>query len=1088
MKSIIGFTAMLLSIFSLSAQNRESTFSGRVVWGDNKDPVSQATISLLHNTVTTVTDDKGNFTLPTPIATDVLTVSHIGFRTRKLSVHPDDTFPLIIILEKNTVQLTDVVVNTGYQSIPKERATGSFVHIDNALLNRRVSTDILDRLEGVTSGLLFTKGSLNAGTRLLNEKTGITIRGRSTIDERVSADPLIVLDNFPYEGDLSNINPDDIESITVLKDAAAASIWGTRAANGVIVLTTKKGKFGQKLKVELNSALTFSGRPDLYYSKNFLNAADFIDIETYLFNNGFFEDDINDIDYKPLLSPAVEILLKKREGALSPAEAQVQLDALRSQDVRKDFLRDVYRPALNQKYAVSMRGGSTSAAYSLTAGYDNNLDNLIRNSYSRFTLNSLNSFSPAKNLGITAAIIYTSGITYNNTTNEAYGNINTGGKYGNIFPYTKLADAQGNPLSITRTYRNAYIDSVSSAGYLDWHYSPLAEIGYADNTFRLNDLILRGEINYRFSSALDVSLQYQRESQLSVHRDLQSMQTYSTRTWINLFYNPVDGTYPVPKGAYLLTYNEAMKAGNARLQVNYNHTFGTQHAVNALAGAELREIVTTLSGSSTFGYDPATGVSIDNLNYADYFPINPAGYSTIPSTSGSITGATNRFISYFANAGYTFMEKYTATLSGRKDGANIFGVKTNDRITPLWSFGLGWNISKEKFYRFSWLPFLKVRASYGYNGNVYNASAYLTGQYTSSEITGQPFLVITSPPNPLLRWEKVRNLNFGIDFRSNEGIVNGSLEIYRKDGTDLISSAPLAPSTGFISFKGNAAEMKTKGIDATVNIRISNRQVKWNASILVSHASEKITKIDNVFDAGTLTGSSTLGTPEFAGVLPVLGKPLFGVYSYKSGGIDNNGNPLGYLGDSLSTDYQQILSTSSINNLVFHGSSRPLWFGGIRNTISWKGLSLSANIVFKLAYYFRRSSVSLNYADNIAGDKLHADYERRWQHEGDQANTDVPALIYPSDDNRNNFYQGSSVLIEKGDHIRLQDISLQYTLGKLVLSKLPFDQVQLYVYANNLGILWRANNNQIDPDYNDNGNGRAIPAATSISVGARIFF
>ncbi|HEY8660843.1 MAG TPA: SusC/RagA family TonB-linked outer membrane protein [Hanamia sp.] len=1094
MKLIIGVMAILLPLLSVTAQEIPpgKMISGKILSASTGLPVAGATLTLLHQGTTVSTNASGIFSIPLASSNDDLTVSHIGFLSIKIGVSNNTSSHLVITLQDTAIKLDEAVVNTGYQSIPKERATGSFVHIDNALINRSVSTNILDRLQGVTSGLIFNAGSINAGTRLANEQTGITIRGRSTIDEKISADPLIVLDNFPYEGDINNINPDDIESITILKDAAAASIWGARAANGVIVLTTKKGKLSLRPKVLLNSSITFSRKPDLSYSKNFLSAPGFIDVETFLFNKGYFDADINNLDEKPMLSPVVEILLKQQSGSLSAAETQAQLNILRQQDVRHDFLQYVYRPALQSKLSINIRGGSANASWSLTAGYDKNLDVLVRNDYSRFTINSINSFIPVKNLEFTAAIIYSGSIKYDNTSTSAYGSIHAGSKYGNLYPYAKLADDQGNPLAITNRYRAGYIDSISNvAGFLDWHYRPLDEIRFADNSSGINSLILRGEIKYRFSSSLDASVQYQRQAQTTSNSNLQDINTYTARNWINLFYNAANGTYPLPKGGYLVLYNEALSANNFRAQVNYNQSFHSMHTINAIAGAELREINTSAIARNSFGYDPATGSSVDNLNYEDYFPLNPSGYNyaSIPSPFGGVLETTNRFISYFANAGYTYREKYTATFSGRKDGANLFGVKTNDKITPLWSAGLGWHISKENFYRLPWLPYLKLRASYGANGNVYNANAYLTAKYATSSLTGLPYAVITSPPNPELRWEKVRNLNLGIDFRSKQAVISGSIEMFRKDGVDLITSALLAPSTGFSSFKGNAAGMITKGIDLTLNTRNIRGIIEWNTTFLLSHTQEKITRIDQVFDAKALTGNGFFGSPEFAGLLPVVGKPLFGIYSYRWGGLDKNGNPLGYLDDTLSTNYQGIVSRASLDNLVFNGSSRPLWFGSLRNTVSWKGLSFSANITFKLGYYFRRSSVSLNYADNIQGNTVHSDYYQRWQQVGDENHTNIPALVYPSDDNRNNFYKGSSVLIEKGDHIRLQDISLQYTFGKQNFNKLPFEQVQLYMYINNLGILWRANKQGIDPDFNDNGYGsRMIPAAKTISLGLKLSF
>ena len=1091
MKYIIGLVGMLLPALAINAQQIApgKIISGKVISASNDLPVGGATITLSHQSFVTATNDSGIFSFRLSASNDVVTISHIGFISKRISISESTSVPLLIVLQDTAVQLEDVIVNTGYQTLPKERATGSFVQIDNKLLNRRVSTNILDRLEGVTSGLLFTTGDINSGTRLANEQTGITIRGRSSIDEKISADPLIVLDNFPYEGDINGINPDDIESVTVLKDAAAASIWGARAANGVIVLTTKKGKLNEQLKVTLNSSITFSEKPNLHYSKNFLTSPGFIEAESYLFNQGYFNSDIEDVDYQPMLSPVVELLQQQKLGLLSPSKTKDQLDLLGQQDIRNDLQKYVYRPALNRKASINMQGGSVHATYSLTAAYDKNLNNVVRNDYGRFTLNSLNTFSPVKNLMITSAIMYSHSLIHNNGTGSAFGNIRSGLKYGTVYPYAQLADQEGKALSVIKDYRAAYIDSVSNAGFLDWHYRPLDEIQNSDNSSATDALLLRGEIKYQVSPSLNASVQYQRQLENTDNRIYESIETYAARNWINMFYNSSDKLYPIPVGGHLVLSNQKLVAQNLRAQVNFDHTYNNIHALNAIAGAELREVNTTLTARNSFGYDEETGTSVDNLDYADYFPLNPSGYATIPSPSGGVEGITNRFISYFANAGYTYKNKYIASISGRKDGANLFGVKTNDKITPLWSAGLAWDLSKENFYHFEWVPFLKIRGSYGFNGNVYNASAYLTATSATSELTGQSYSVITSPPNPELRWEKVKILNLGIDFRTNKNVLNGSIDLYRKDGIDLISSALLPPSSGFTSFKGNAAGMVTKGLDVLLNSVNISGPVQWATTFILNYNQSKVTRIDQVFDAKSLAGNGFFGSPEYAGLLPVVGKPLYGVYSYRWGGLDSKGNPQGYIGDTLSTNYQEILSAASLGNLVFSGSSRPLWFGSIRNSISWKRFTVSANITFKLDYYFRRSSVSLNYADNIMGNLVHADYYKRWQQPGDENRTNIPALVYPSDDNRNDFYKGSSVLIEPGDHIRLQDVNVQYTFTRQTLHKLPFNQVQLYAYVNNLGILWRANDQGIDPDFNDNGNGsRIIPSPKTVSLGFRISF
>ncbi|MBA2250385.1 MAG: SusC/RagA family TonB-linked outer membrane protein, partial [Chitinophagaceae bacterium] len=1040
-------------------------------------PIQGATLSLLH--AKSVTTDPGGIFFFHLSQNDTLSISHIGFFTKNIIVTPFTPSPLIIILEEKNIQLPDVVVQTGYQAIPKERATGSFVQIDNSLLNRRVSTNILDRLDGIASGLLFNKNTITS-----NEKLGISIRGRSTLDDKVSADPLIVLDNFPYEGDVSNINPNDIESITILKDAAASSIWGARAGNGVIVITSKKGNFNQSLKLELNSNIMTGMKPDLFYSPNFLAASSYIDAEQFLFDKGYFDADILNNSFRPFVSPAVEIMAKKRAGLLSDAEATGQLNSLKNNDVRNDFSKYVYRREVNRQTSISLRGGSSIASYALVAGYDKNLSNLVLNNYKRITLNSSGVYRPAKHLEVTIGINITSSNTKNNTS--PYGQVSTGStKNGLLYPYAKLADENGNPLSIVKDLRTNFIDSTDKLGFFDWQYRPLQENKLSDNSLKRNELIVKAGVKYFFTTFFHGELQWQNEQQQSDARNYHSLQSYYSRNLINQFsvlMSPGVFCYPLPKGGILDLFNTTLMANNLRGQLSFNKSFA-RHGFNAIAGAEMREIKTTSYGRTSYGYDDELGTSVSNIDYNSFFPLNPSGSASIPSPSGDVFENTNRFLSYYANGVYSLNNKYIFSLSGRKDGANIFGVKTNDKITPLWSAGFLWNTSSEKFYHIGWLPKLSVRASYGYSGNVYNGSAYLTAQYATSSLTGAQFANIINPPNPSLKWEKVRILNLGIDFTAARKRISGSLEFYQKEGRDLVESAPLAPSTGFLNFEGNAASTRTKGFDLTLNTDNLAGKFKWNTTLLLSSLNDKVLSFDKTYSLRTLVGNNP-GGAEGAGLIALDGKSLFGLYSYQWAGIDGSGDPLGIINGKKSKDYLYIVQSTPLDSLVYNGSARPTFFGSFRNTFSYGNISLSANIVFKLKYFFRKNSTSLNYADVIASGG-NADFSNRWQKPGNEFLTTVPAIVYPSDNNRNDFYKGSSVLVEKADHIRLQDIQLSWDFDKTTVKKLPVQHIQFYIYANNLGLIWKANKSGLDPDYLGS---YSFPDPKTIAIGFHITF
>ena len=262
-------------LFTCSLAQAQTILKGRIISATDSLPLPGASIRIQGNNTGQSTAADGSFSISIN-EDNVLHVSYLGYQSREINLRLQHDNPLLILLQENENRLSEVVVSTGYQSLPKERATGSFVQVDNELLNRRVSTDVLSRLEDAVPGLVFNRQG----------DSRISIRGQSTIS--ANAEPLIVLDNFPYEGDINSINPNDIESITVLKDAAAASIWGARAGNGVIVINTKKGRYKQALKVAVNSSVNIGARPDLFYEPK-ISSSDYIAMEQLLFSRGFYK-------------------------------------------------------------------------------------------------------------------------------------------------------------------------------------------------------------------------------------------------------------------------------------------------------------------------------------------------------------------------------------------------------------------------------------------------------------------------------------------------------------------------------------------------------------------------------------------------------------------------------------------------------------------------------------------------------------------------------------------------------------------------------------------------------------------------------
>ncbi|MBN9382780.1 MAG: SusC/RagA family TonB-linked outer membrane protein [Chitinophagaceae bacterium] len=1055
---------------------------GKVV-SEKGDPIQGAAVFVKGTGKGTNTDDNGSFVLKSVPDDAALTVSSIGYYDTTVSINGRKS--LYIRVRVKIAELGQAVISAsnGYQQIPMERATGSYGIVNNELYNRKVSTNILDRIDGVVTGIYGTGAPTGALTfDPKGRSLQITVRGISTLSTLVGTTPLIVLDNVPYEGDINNLNPNDIETVSILKDAAAASLWGARAGNGVIVLTTKKGAFNKRMKVEFNSNITIVKKPNIFNDPEIIDGNTFINIEDSLFNQGFFDADIsNTTTYAPL-SPVVNALALQRAGVLSAQDANNQINALRNNDVRRDFLKYVYQNGINQQYSIGVRGGSDNMNYYLSVGHDNNRNNLVRNGYKRTTINGITSYAPIKNLEITTSINYSLSETAINNQ-QVYPGTSISSKYLNIYPYAQLADAHGNALSIVKDYSIQYKDSMQKLGFLDWQYKPLDEIKNADNKSKTKGLMLKIEAKYKITSSLNIAFQYANETQNIINRNYQNLQTYAVRSLINRFayYDPSTNkiSYAIPLGGILTTNNYDWNANNWRLQASFNRNFSKEHSISAIAGGEIRQLVTTGYQLLSYGYDDKFGVSSNNLDYSTAQPVNPVGTSFIPAPSGNIDGITNRYISYYSNIAYTFKDRYTLSLSGRKDGSNIFGVKTNDRVTPLWSVGSAWDISKEDFYRLAWLPRLKIRGTYGYNGNVYNGTAYVTGTYGTSSETGAQLIRNITPPNPNLHWERVRNIDLGIDFSLKDGIINGTMDLYQKDGLDLVEPITLAASTGFTSFTGNAASTKTRGIELSLNSKIINKEFKWSITFLANYLKDKVEKYDVPQTAQTIQTNG--------GLVALKGKPLYSLFSYRWAGLDpQTGDPQGYLNKQVSKDYQNIISNFKPDSLVYSGSTIPTFWGTLRNDFYFKGFSLSVMIAYRMGYYFRRPSITGNLQDMI-GPLQNVDYLKRWQKPGDEKLTDVPSVIYPANPNRAAFYQYSAKLVEKGDHVRLQDIRLSYDLGASS-KKLPFSTLQVYTYLTNLGIIWRANKYGIDPDSYSYAGSHSYPNPFSIAFGFRATF
>jgi len=1028
--------------------SKKKEITGRVV-DEKGNPLAGATIQVKGTNLITSTDNSGSFEIPDQYGDATLQVSYLGYGRIEVAARNADR--IVLITNDNRIEEVSVVVS-GYQSIPKERATGSFSKVDNATFNRQVSTDVISRLKGIASSILF------------DERSGspkLTIRGQATIFG--NDQPLIVVDNFPYEGDINNINPNDIEDIDILKDAAAASIWGVRAGNGVIVIKTKKGQSDQPMKIGITGNVTIGQKPDLYYIPQ-IASSDFIDIEKMLFEKGYYNTIVSNTTANRPYSPVIQILNNQKKGTITAEEAGAQIDALRKYELRDEMNKYLYQNTVKQQYALNLSGGSRKYTYYFASGFDKNKDSEKGNDLRRISINSNQTFRPIDRLEISAGLSY-------NQNNQSRSNVvsmlkNMGAEI--MYPYARLIGENGDPAVVIKDVSTVLKEKALAAGLLNWDFIPLQELDYQNNRLKQSEFRINTTIKYVFIPVLSAEVRFQYENQLSGRRNYYSQDSYLMRDQINRFTTFNNGvmTRNIPMGGRLDNTNTELNALNGRFQLNYDQKW-YKHQVNAIAGYEVRETKSSGISSRLYGFDPNVGSSV-RVDYITRFSqYGKSGTATI-SNFDNYFGTVDRIRSYYMNAGYNYDLRYVLSASARIDQSNLFGVKTNQKSVPLWSAGFKWNINKENFYHLEWLRELSLRSTYGYSGNIdRTTTAYTTASLSKNYYNNLPNADLVTPPNNELRWERNRMFNIGIDFVSKNNRVSGSIEYFNRKGKDLIGNGDIDPTTGFTSFRGNVANMTGKGIDIELNSHnVQSKSFNWRTTAIFSYAKDIITAYMRPTSlTNFVSDNSIIRNPSIYN--PVVGRSLFGIYSYPWAGLDpQTGQTRGYLDGEPSMNYAQItqqLAEDPENRLIYHGNALAPYFGAIRNTVNYKGFDFSFNITYRFGYYFKRNSIM--YSALYSNYAVHGDYYKRWQKPGDELITNVPAMVYPGVNVADQYYINSEVLVSKGDHVRLQDINLTYNFNSQVAGKLHMKNLRLFAYINNVAMIYKANKENLDPDF-----------------------
>lgn len=1016
-----------------------------------------------------VTDFDGVFSFKAAKG-DILIFSHLGYLDRTVTVTDASTYEIIML--PASIELDNVeILSTGYKTISKERATGSFQKVKESTLESKIDQNILSKIQGEASGVLFTVGE--EGT------PSILIRGQSSIN--VSSDPLIVVDGFPIEGSIESINPNDVESITILKDAAAASIWGIRAANGVIVIVTKKGNRNEALQVSLSVSTAITPALDLF-KLNYASSAQQVEFQReqlaaspfYANQNQLFSGDLEFFSINQI-NPVIETLLLQQRGDLTTSETENRLQQLANTDVRNEIQDLLLRPKIWNQYNLAVSGGSEKHSFRSSILYNHNDSEVVNADSDQFVINFSNSFDISKKLKVRNSINFSRSKT-NEKNFEFASPFRIAETIGNIPLNSRILDDNGNYLPMVYNFVSGFKANAQSSqlaldqGYpYAWTYNLKQEVDNHNNVSRQVGLRLQTALDYELFKDFDASINYQYEwSQLN-NRVLSNENTWFTRNAVNNLFvkaDPTTGTdasSPIPIGSILDQSYQETKAFTARFQLKYDTQFNNgKHLLTALAGYEIKNLINQENSDRLYGYNDQN-LSFIQPNFLERYDVQIFGFErrrALINPGTNIFFRENRFISSYFNAAYTLDNKYSLSVSTRLDDTDLFGASKKYRNIPLYSAGLKWNIKNEFFSESNTVNRLQLRGTFGVNGNVERNTNPFLNVRTSPDTN--PFFnhsssFVSSLPNPELRLEKTETFNLGLDFGLLNNKISGSIEYYNKNSKDLLADQGLDPTLGAVNVLLNTGELQNRGIDANLSLVIA-RTNNFNFTTIgnFSFNKNKIVKVDE--------GSFDFGAYIFGDAV-VVGEALGTVYTFNYAGLDGNGREQFLTENNEIVSGGDIASSLDINDLIKIGVRTPKYYGSWINEISYKNLSLRTLTSFSAGHVFVNNANSFNPADAFFGRTANVpnDVFDRWQQRGDENSTDVPAVVSIFDDSDgSSSYFNSDKFVDDASFIRLQQLSLQYTLPTTAIKKLGVTNFGIGLQADNVAV-WNFNKWDVDP-------------------------
>ncbi|MDA1121013.1 MAG: SusC/RagA family TonB-linked outer membrane protein [Bacteroidetes bacterium] len=1056
-----------------------------VVINQDSSPLPGANVIIENTTTGTITDLDGKFSLKVNEG-QALLFRMVGLETVRTVI--TGPINLNIQLKEETALLNEVIV-TGFQEVDRKLFTGASESVKMDDINMSGMPDASRSLEGRVAGVSVDNVSGSFGT-----SAKIRIRGNASINgdnqplfvvdgvileslANISADDLVSGNaNTLISSSVANINPEDIESFQILKDASATAIYGARAANGVIVITTKRGRSGD-LKVSYSGNFSGKLRPT-YNQFNLLNSGEEMSVYRELFEKGLID-----------ISTAVQAqnygamgkmfsLIANHELPWGPGGTLNEEFLNKYENANTDWFKVLFRDfGLQQQHSLSFSAGGPKSNSYYSISYLSDQGQTIADNVQRFTGSARNTYflSDKFTFGLKLTGSYrdqkvpgtrsrefdpiTGRFSRNFDINPFSYALNTSRSIRSFddddnFEYFRRNYA---PFNILRELELNFIDIrvVDVAAQTDFEYNPI------------QNLSIKGVLQARSASTLQDHTVHENSNQAEAFRanDTQFIQNAN-----NLLYRDPDnpGLNPqvvLPEGGFKYLDESNLINFFNRVSVEWSKTLNSIHEFNILTGEEIRFTNRDLTNTTGIGvvYESG-GVVVTDPNIIEFFNSQNIDFFNVGK-------ANDRFFGLFFNGGYAYKSRYIVNFTARYDGSNQLGRSAAARYLPTWNVSGAWNVDSEPFFKnipvISSLDFLKVRATYGISGNLpplASALLNLRSDLTIRPSDIEPVLVIQDLTNSELTWEKLRELNIGLDFGLQQNKVSGSFNFFIRNAFDLIGTVQTSGIGGQGLKVGNFADMEAIGYEISIStMNVKKPGFSWSTNFNFGYAKDKITRLDygpRLTDVLNASGSAVLGGPKSS------------LYSTKFSGLNEQGIPMFFSKEGDEVFQFDLQDRADLDELlVYEGPTEPRGAGGLTNTVTYKNFTLSALLSFKYDYKVRLTNELFGTYTDF--DALPGELANRWAVPGDEELTNIPVILDSRVSRTNSdfrqayfMYNLSDQRVANGDYVRLKSVRIGYKIPLALIERFGMTNASISVEGQNLALLFTDKKlNGQDPEF-----------------------